>query len=54
MVSEVLHSLETFHLCKRLFSRQLFCNVCYERLFQPVEFTVDYYSGIITPEDIER
>lgn len=33
---------------------QLFCNTCYERLFNPVEFTVDYYNGIITPEDIER
>ena len=33
---------------------QLYCNVCYERIFNPAEFTVDYYSGIITPEDIER
>jgi len=33
---------------------KLFCNVCYERYFNPVEFTVDYYGGIVTPEDIER
>jgi hypothetical protein len=33
---------------------QLFCNVCYEKLFNPFDFTTDYYSGIITPEDIER
>lgn len=33
---------------------QLFCNVCYEKIFNPADFTVDYYNGIITPEDIER
>ena len=33
---------------------KLFWNVCYERYFNPVEFTVDYYGGIVTPEDIER
>lgn len=33
---------------------KLFCNVCYERYFNPAEFTVDYYTGIVTPEDIER
>ena len=33
---------------------QLFCNVCYETIFNPADFTVDMYTGIITPEDIER
>ena len=33
---------------------QLFCNVCYENIFNPADFTVDMYTGIITPEDIER
>ena len=33
---------------------QLFCNVCYEKIFNPAEFTVENYGGVITPEDIER
>lgn len=33
---------------------QLFCNVCYERIFNPSDFTIDNYGGIVTPEDIER
>jgi hypothetical protein len=33
---------------------QLFCNSCYESIFNPSEFTVGDYGGIITPEDIER
>jgi hypothetical protein len=33
---------------------QLFCNVCYENIFNPADFTVGLSSGIITPEDIER
>jgi len=33
---------------------QLYCNVCYEKIFNPADFTVDNYGGIVTPEDIER
>lgn len=33
---------------------QLFCNVCYEKIFNPADFTVENYGGVITPEDIER
>lgn len=33
---------------------QLFCNVCYEKIFNAQDFTVDSYGGIVTPEDIER
>jgi len=33
---------------------QLFCSVCYEKIFNPSEFTSGDYTGIITPEDIER
>lgn len=33
---------------------QLFCNVCYEKIFNPADFTVENYGGVVTPEDIER
>jgi len=33
---------------------QLVCNVCYEKIFNPADFTVENYGGVITPEDIER
>jgi len=33
---------------------QLYCNVCYGKIFNPGSFTVDEYGGIVTPEDIER
>ena len=33
---------------------KLFCDTCYGRYFSPNEFTTDYYTGIVTPEDIER
>merc|ERR1711944_356210 len=32
----------------------LYCNLCYAKIFNPAEFTVDNYGGIVTPEDIER
>ena len=33
---------------------KLFCDVCYGNYFNQAEFTTDYYTGIVTPEDIER
>ena len=31
-----------------------FCNVCHERYVNPVEFTLDYYRGIVTLKDVKR
>lgn len=33
---------------------KLFCDSCYANYFNQSEFTTDYYTGIVTPEDIER